>query len=288
MTTSVQPALTPILQFFDNRGAPNAGGSVLTQVGSVNHATWQDSAGATPLPNPIPLNSRGEVSNSSGVSCQLFLESGVTYTFTQYDAAGNQLNQATSETGAGSQFTGSGGSALIGFLQAGTGAVAETVQAKLRQTISVKDFGAKGDGSTDDTAAFNAFMAALQALGDYSCGVVPATQTGYLITDTVHFPNTNGWCLLQFGVKYIFTPTVAGKDCFASSNVWAGSSNDVQFLGKPLIYTASANARYGINWTALNRSRVQAHCQGFSATNSAGFFTNDAIIVDADLELDYN
>jgi hypothetical protein len=41
----------------------------------------------------------------------------------------------------------------VTFLPKGTGAVATTVQAKLRESVSVKDFGAVGDGVTDDTAA---------------------------------------------------------------------------------------------------------------------------------------
>lgn len=82
---------TPILSFLNNAGLLNAGGTLLTQVGGVNYPTYQDPAGLTPLPNPIPLNSRGEISNSSGVSSQLFLVSGVTYTFTLFDVNGNQL-----------------------------------------------------------------------------------------------------------------------------------------------------------------------------------------------------
>jgi len=94
MTTQVSISPYGIQFFLNNQAEPNVGGSVLTQVGGINYATYQDSAGTIPLPNPIPLNARGEISNSSGVSCQLFLVSGVTYTFTLYDAAGNQLNQA--------------------------------------------------------------------------------------------------------------------------------------------------------------------------------------------------
>ncbi|RUV65850.1 hypothetical protein EOA64_00460 [Mesorhizobium sp. M1A.F.Ca.IN.022.02.1.1] len=52
-----------------------------------------------------------------------------------------------------------------GFVQAGTGAVTRTWQGKARDVISVKDFGAVGDNSTDDTAAIVAALAAAISLG---------------------------------------------------------------------------------------------------------------------------
>lgn len=90
MTTGVACPV-PILQFFNNAGQPCANGSLLTQVGGVNTATYQDSALSTPLPNPIPLNSRGEVSSSTGATQQIFLTPNTVYTFTLSDANGNQL-----------------------------------------------------------------------------------------------------------------------------------------------------------------------------------------------------
>ena len=42
----------------------------------------------------------------------------------------------------------------LSFTQTGTGAVARTVDSKLKDVVSVKDFGAVGDGTTNDTTAF--------------------------------------------------------------------------------------------------------------------------------------
>lgn len=52
------------------------------------------------------------------------------------------------------------GSPKVTFTQAGTGAVQRTAESKLKDVISVKDFGAIGDGVANDTAAINAAVAA--------------------------------------------------------------------------------------------------------------------------------
>jgi hypothetical protein len=65
----------------------------------------------------------------------------------------------------------------VTFLQAGTGAVTRTAQAKMRDTVSVKDFGAVGDGVADDTAAITAALAAADDVF-----VPPGT---YLISSTI-------------------------------------------------------------------------------------------------------
>lgn len=51
----------------------------------------------------------------------------------------------------------------VTFLQAGTGAVSRSSQAKMREVVTPQDFGAVGDNSTDDYAAFQAAITHCQA-----------------------------------------------------------------------------------------------------------------------------
>lgn len=76
-----------------------------------------------------------------------------------------------------------------GFLQAGTGAVTRTWQAKVSDWISAKDFGAVGDGSTDDTSALNAWLAYLS--GNQKMGYLPPGT--YKITAALTAVAGNSW-----------------------------------------------------------------------------------------------
>jgi len=78
----------------------------------------------------------------------------------------------------------------ITFLAAGSGATQRTVLDKLRDVVSVKDFGAVGDGVADDTAAINAAIAYAASTINGAAGMEVFFPTGtYLISSKINMPN---------------------------------------------------------------------------------------------------
>jgi hypothetical protein len=93
------------------------------------------------------------------------------------------------------------------FTQSGSGAVSRTVSSKLGDVVSVKDFGATGDGSTDDTSAINAAITACLSSGAalyFPEGVYKITST--LTTITGQFTMYGDG---PFKTRLQFAPTAA-------------------------------------------------------------------------------
>lgn len=87
------------------------------------------------------------------------------------------------------------GAALVRFLQAGTGAVARSVQDKMRDIVSVKDFGAVGDDVTDDRAAF---QAAINATPSFGALYIPAGK--YVLSGPLTISNK---CITIYGAGFL-------------------------------------------------------------------------------------
>ena len=195
-------ATVPKYQFSDSLGTPLAGGTLTTYIAGTTTLTntWQDEALTTANTNPIVLDSRGE--------CVLWLSSSVTYKLVLKNAVG--VTQWTVDNVSGSDnglqlvtalsatLAASGGAALIGYTQGGAGTVATTVQSKLRETVSVKDFGAKGDGTTDDATSF---VAALTYLRGLTSGGTLYIPPGVYAVSTVAFQWATGGSNITLNIQ---------------------------------------------------------------------------------------
>lgn len=96
------------------------------------------------------------------------------------------------------------GADLIGFKQNGTGSIARTVQDLLRERISVKDFGAVGDGVANDTTAFQTALNSGASVidlvgGSYLIDQVTCTSDIKLINGTVVSNTLASPCLVLSG-----------------------------------------------------------------------------------------
>jgi hypothetical protein len=189
MTVSLSMLAGAGAQFFTDSGVPLAGGLLYTYLaGSTTPTTtWADNSGVTANANPIVLDAGGRV------AAEIWLTPGTDYKFVLKTSTGVQIWSKDNIPGLSTD------SADLTFLQAGTGAVTRTVQSKLRDTVSVMDFGAVGDGVTDDTAAINAALAASDDV------FVPAGT--YKITSTISIPQRKS--LRGVGYKSRLAATIA-------------------------------------------------------------------------------
>lgn len=131
-------------------------------------------------------------------------------------------------------------SSSVDFLQSGTGAVTRTAQAKMRDVVSVKDFGAVGDGITDDT---DAIQAAIDSVGTAGTVIIP--DGNYLVTSTILIsnPEVHLWGMGQWTTKITFAPTAADTclEIHDGANViYNGSVKGIAFYSADTTYAKIA------------------------------------------------
>lgn len=161
--------------FCTSAGIPLVGGKLYTYDAGTNNPrqTFSDAAGTIPNTNPVILDARGEATIFWDGAYKAILKDALDNTIWTVDGFSSGASFISASDPSGAHWTtvqgfinyivSSLGSGVIGFIQAGVGAVKRWVQDKLRAKVSVEDFGAVGDGVTDDTAAILAALASFGA-----------------------------------------------------------------------------------------------------------------------------
>jgi hypothetical protein len=160
---------------------------------------------------------------------------------------------------------GSSSSGELNFIQAGAGAVTRTMQDKARETISVKDFGAVGNGFDDDTAAI---QAAINAAGPTNSTVYfPAGR--YVAVGLVISPTAGGWN----------NPPLVGDGARSSAIVRPTNTNGhmltINYLDGSDAFWVPASTRisglefFGFGGTATTGHSI--HCPGNTTPGAYGY-----------------
>jgi hypothetical protein len=207
------------------------GALVYVYVGSTTVlATLFSDNSVTAAPNPLTTNADGEYA---------FYAANGTYTI-QIAATGY-----AGETKPGAVLfdpSDAGASNNVQFLQAGTGAQMRSVQSKLRDVVSVKDFGGVCDGVVDDTTALVNAQAAAAISG--ATVLVPGPTK---FSSTLSLASGVSWDFSS-GASLIWAGSTSGT-CVTTGNQvyqnarWAGMSINTgpSFTGVALYFRSSHN-----------------------------------------------
>jgi len=207
MAVNLSPVGGAAAQFFTNSGVILSGGKLYTYAAGTTtpQATFTSSSGNTNHTNPIILDSAGRVPSG-----EIWLTQNVIYKFLLKDS--NDVLIGTYDNVSGiSDVTLPISSNSVTYLPAGTGAVTTTVQAKLREIVSVKDFGAVGDSTTNDSVAIQA------AVNTGKSVFFP--EGSYLISPAIEL-STTGQNLFGVGDKSILLTTTDIETMYSSTSVF--------------------------------------------------------------------
>ena len=159
---------TPFPIFTDIDGQPLENGYIfigianLGPIGNPINVYWD---AALTIPAAQPIRTLGGYPINNGTPARIYVNS--QYSIQVQNRNGSVVYSAPVDT----EFM---SSANVSYTPAGSGAVGTTVQAKLRESVSVKDYGAVGDGAADDRAAiqaaFNASKSVYFPSGTYYLG----------------------------------------------------------------------------------------------------------------------
>lgn len=219
-------------QFFDDNGTPLSGGLLYTYLAGTTTAaaTFTSSTGLSAHSNPIVLDAGGRVPE------EVWLTADTTYKFVLQDADAVLIGSWDNIPGISNANTLADdlantsnialGDALVGFKQTYAlgimpGAVGKTLNDKMQDLVSVKDFGAKGDGTTDDTASI---QAAINLACTYGGNVYLPAGT-YKISAALVFSMNSSL------VDPVKRPSMSGDGMAATTIYQTANANGIEIVG---------------------------------------------------------